>query len=193
MSTTTKTTKARAKKRSTTAKRSTAARKAPVAPKTRGEQVQDLAQRAVLVPVGAALSAYDAALETVTDITTQPPTRDQLEKRLSTSQKKLEKNIKTFERRGTKARTRVTREAKKTRTQVERTLRRRRTSLERAVRSNRTRIEREVVAVRRDPSAAQQRVVETLSTQLGSAVDSGRTVGQRIVTNAQERVEKIAA
>jgi hypothetical protein len=69
------------------------------------------AERAVLIPVGAALAARDAVVEA-----TKP----------FTSRTSAEKELKKFERRGNTARNNVRREVKRTRTRVERELRQRR-------------------------------------------------------------------
>src|SRR5713226_9527329 len=93
--------------RKTTSKASTA-KTAPAEPKTGAELVQEYAERAVLIPVGAALTARDSVVETVTDLIDTYSTP-----------KKAEAQLKRFERRGVTARNRLERNAKKTRTRVE--------------------------------------------------------------------------
>jgi hypothetical protein len=80
------------------------------------------AERAVLIPVGAALIARDTVVETVTDT-------------LSTysSSSKAQAQLRKFERRGTTARNRLEREVRKARVRVERELRQRRREIEKTV------------------------------------------------------------
>ena len=108
-------------------------------PKNPVEQVQQLAERAVLVPVGASLLARDNLVSTVKDLATKYRTLNG-----------LEREIKRFERRGATARNRFERQVKRTRTRFERQMRQRRSSVERTVKQNRRRFEREVRTVRKD-------------------------------------------
>ena len=130
--------------RSATTRRTAPARKPPATttstqPKTPVEQAQQLAERAVLVPVGASLVARDNLVSTVKGFATKYRTRTG-----------LERELRRYERRGATARNRFERQVKRTRTKVERELRQRRSRLERTVRQNRRRLEREVRAVRKD-------------------------------------------
>jgi hypothetical protein len=135
------------RRRSTTARRTTAARRrqntTSTQPKTRVEQAQTLAERAVLVPVGASLVARDNLVTTVKDLTTKYRTRTG-----------LERELKRYERRGVTARNRferqMVRQMRRTRTRVERELRLRRNRVQRTFKQNRRRFEREVRSVRRD-------------------------------------------
>jgi hypothetical protein len=108
-------------------------------PKTAVTQVQELAERAVLVPVGASLLARDNVVSTVKGLSTKYRTRAG-----------VERELKRFERRGVTARNRFERQVRKTRTRFERELRQRRTRVERTVKQNRRRLEREVRSVRKD-------------------------------------------
>lgn len=108
-------------------------------PKTHVQQVQQLAERAILVPVGAGLLARDNLVSTAKGIATKYSNRTS-----------LERELKRFERRGATARNRLERRVRRTRTRVERELRQRRTSVQRTVKQNRRRIEREVRSVRKD-------------------------------------------
>lgn len=108
-----------AARRSTPAKSAAARRPAPTAttstrrrPATRAEQVQQLAERAVLIPVGAALEARDLAVT-------------------YRSRSAVEAQLTRFERRGEKARTQLEREVRKTRSRLERRTRRARRGLDR--------------------------------------------------------------
>ena len=80
----------------------------------------DYAERAVLIPVGAALLARDRVVSTVSDT-------------LSTysSSTKTQAQLRRFERRGVTARNRLEREVRKARVRVERELRQRRRIVER--------------------------------------------------------------
>jgi DNA-binding transcriptional ArsR family regulator len=131
--------KTAATRRSTTAKKAATTRAtrqatANVEAATRNpvKQVQGIAQRAVLVQVGAALEARDRVVDTVGSLT-----------ETATSRPAAERQLKKFERRGAT-------ELRKTRTRVQRELRQRRTRLERTVKRNRTRLGREVKSARRD-------------------------------------------
>jgi hypothetical protein len=121
------------------AARKTAATTTSTQPKTPVAQVQEIAERAVLVPVGAGLVARDNLVSSVKGFATKYRTRAS-----------LERELKRYERRGATARNRFERQVRKTRTRFERELRQRRNRVERTVRQNRRRLEREVRAVRKD-------------------------------------------
>ncbi len=131
-------------------------------PKTQVEQIQYIAERAVLVPVGATLLARDNLVSSVRGLTSKYRTRAG-----------VERELKRYERRGATARNRVERQVRKTRTRVERELRQRRSRVERTVKPNRRRLEREVRAVRKD--------FEKQSTLVGNRA-------QKLVSTAQERL-----
>jgi hypothetical protein len=103
------------------------------------EQAQQIAERAVLVPVGAGLIARDTLVSSVRGLTTKISTRES-----------VERELKRYERRGATARNRFERQVRKTRTRFERDLRQRRKSVERTVKQNRRKLEREVRSVRKD-------------------------------------------
>jgi hypothetical protein len=162
-------------RRSATTRKSTSARKPagatarkPAAsttstqPKTQVEQIQHLAERAVLVPVGATILARENLVSSVKGMATKYRTRAS-----------LERELKRYEKRGATARNRVERQVRKTRTRFERELRQRRSRVERTVRQNRRRLEREVRAVRKD--------FEKQSTVVGKRA-------QDLVSTAQERL-----
>jgi hypothetical protein len=82
----------------------------------------DYAERAVLIPVGVALTARDRVVSSVGDtISTYSSTA------------KTQAQLRRFERRGATARKRLEREVRKTRVRVERELRQRRRVIERTV------------------------------------------------------------
>ena len=87
-----------------------------------------LAERAVLVPVGAGLLASDNLVSTVKGFASKYRTRTN-----------LERELKRYERRGVTARNRFERQVRRARTRVERDLR-----------QNRRRVGRELISVRRD-------------------------------------------
>jgi hypothetical protein len=156
---------ARQRKTSTARKPSTQS-STSTQPKTRVEQVQVLAERVVLVPVGASLLARDNLVTTVKDITTKYRTRTG-----------LERELKRYERRGATARNRFERQVRRTRTRVERELRQRRNSVQRTVKQNRRRFEREVRSARRD--------FEKQSGTLTSRVE-------KLVSGAQDRLTSVS-
>jgi hypothetical protein len=101
--------------------------------------VQEIAERVVLVPVGASLVARDNLVSSVKGFATKYRTRAS-----------FERELKRYERRGLTARNHLERRVRRTRTKVERELRQRRTRVERTVKQNRSRIEREVRSARKD-------------------------------------------
>lgn len=131
--------KSAATRKTTTARRTSASTTTSTKPKTPVEQAQLIAERAVLVPVGASLVARDNLVSTVRGLATKYRTRTG-----------FERDIKRFERRGNTARNRFERQVRRTRTKFERELRQRRTRVERTVNQNRRRVEREVRSVGKD-------------------------------------------
>jgi hypothetical protein len=121
------------------ARKPSAATTTSTQPKTPVEQVQVIAERAILVPVGASLVARDNLVSSVKGFATKYRTRSG-----------LEREMKRYERRGATARNRFERQVRRTRTKFERELRQRRSRVERTVKQNRRRLEREVRAVRKD-------------------------------------------
>ena len=119
--------------------RRTASATTQTTPRTPVEQAQQIAERAVLVPVGASLLARDNLVSTVKGLTTKYRTRAG-----------LEREIKRYERRGVTARNRFERQVRRTRAKFERELRQRRTTVERSVKQNRRQFERQVKSVRKD-------------------------------------------
>ena len=130
--------------------------------KVRLTQAQQMAERAVLVPVGASLVAGDNLVSTVKGFATKYRTRAS-----------VERELRRYERRGATARNRFERQVRRTRTKFERELRQRRSRVERTVKQNRRRFEREVRAVRRD--------LEKQSGTLASRVE-------KLVSDASDRL-----
>ena len=99
-----------------------AVRQSQTATRETADVFGDYAERAVLIPVGAALFARDKVVSSVSDTisTYSSPSRAQAQ-------------LRRFERRGATARNRLEREVRKARVRVERELRQRRRELERSV------------------------------------------------------------
>ena len=123
-----------------------------------------IAERAVLVPVGAGLLARDNLVSTVKGLTTKYRSRAS-----------FERELKRYERRGATARNRFVRQVRRARTRMERDLRQRRSLVERTMRQNRRRLNREITSVRRDlekqsgaVSARVERLVANAQGLLGS-------------------------
>jgi hypothetical protein len=166
--------KAAAKTRtaSKTATSKTTARSTSTRPATRTARAQELAERAVLIPVGAALAARDRFAGTVEELVTTTRSRSALEKQL-----------RRFERRGDGVRTQLEREVRHTRTQ-----------LERRTRTARRGFERQRTEARRNLDLN----VEALSTRVGplktgveKVVQNGVGAGMKLVNGAQDRLSKV--
>src|SRR4029077_11766294 len=150
----------------TTRRTTSASTSTQTKPLTPVEQAQQIAERAVLVPVGASLLARDNLVSTVKGLTTKYGTRAG-----------VERELKRYERRGASARNRFERQVRRTRTKFERELRQRRTRVERTVKQNRRRVEREVRSLRKD--------LEKQSGVVGARVE-------KIVAEAQDRLTAIS-
>jgi len=134
-------------------------------PATRAARAQQLAERAVLIPVGAALEARDRVTGTVEELVTTTRSRSALERQL-----------KRFERRGSSART-----------QLEREVRRTRTRLERRTRTARRGFEHQRAQARKNLDLN----VETLTTRVEKVVQNGVDAGMKLVNGAQDRLSKV--
>ncbi|MDQ3677276.1 MAG: hypothetical protein M3401_10815 [Actinomycetota bacterium] len=180
--------KTNATKRSTSAKKAAATRHRTTAAKQAAQARQDvktpvrrageMAEKAVLVPVGAALVARDEVIATIDELRTSYSTRT-----------KAEAQLRRYERRGTSAVKGIERDVKKSRTRIERELRQRRVRLERELKRNRTRIERELKSVIKDiESRAGVKNVELVGARVENAVATGRNAA----TKVQERITALA-
>lgn len=133
------------------------------------ELAGDYAERAVLIPVGAALTARDRVVASVNEAIASYATPA-----------KAQTQLRKFERRGTTARNRLEREVRKTRTRVERDLRQRRRELERRrghlAKSFTTQVEQT------------QAEIEKRQSQIESAVRSRLEDGADLANRVQERV-----
>ncbi len=134
-------------------------------PATRAERAQQLAERAVLIPVGAALEARDRVADTVGELVTTTRSRTALEQQL-----------RRFERRGSSART-----------QLEREVRRTRTRLERQTRTARRGFDRQRTQVGKNLDVN----VEALTTRVEKVVQNGVDAGMKLVNGAQGRLPKV--
>lgn len=183
MADTTTTRKTNATKRSTAGKKAAATRRTnattrnarttarsatrtaqAVAPKTPVEVVQVYAEKAVVIPVGAALVARDNLVATVEDLRGRYATRDK-------AQRTIESDLKKFERRGVRARKNVEREVKKARTRLERTLR-----------QNRRRAERQVTSYRKDARLAGARFENAVQTGVAAGAGVAQKVSERVAS-----------
>ncbi len=186
-STTRKTATTKAKTQAKTTAKSEAAEV-----KTTVDTVTEYAEKAVLVPVGAALIGRDKLVATVEDLRTSYGTREAAEKELKARQKRLETQLKKFERRGTTARNKVEREVKKTRTQVERELRQRRTRFEREVKGFRADFEKQAQSVTKDLNLGDVTArAEFVTARVENFVQTGVTAGQKASKTVQERVASL--
>src|SRR5215218_3995052 len=79
--------------------------------------VEARAERAFLIPVGAALTARDVVVDATRPYTTS---RESAERELSKLTRRVATNLRRFERRGNTARNRTVRQVKQTRTRLER-------------------------------------------------------------------------
>jgi hypothetical protein len=134
-------------------------------PATRADRAQALAERAVLIPVGAALEARDRVAGTVGDLVTATRSRTALEKQL-----------KRFERRGGSARTQLEREVRRTRTRIERRGRTARRELDRQ---------------RASAGKTFGSNVETFTSRVENVVQNGVDAGMKLVNGAQDRLAKV--
>lgn len=147
----------------TTAKTNTTAKAG--APKTTepggpAETVRQGAERAVDVPVGAALTVRDRVSDAVDPWTST----EGREKELKSLRKQVVRELNRFERRGGQARRKATQRVRSTRTRVERELKARRRDVSKTVKENRNRVSKAVkdnrVKAEDTLSKAQDRVSE---------------------------------
>jgi hypothetical protein len=117
-----KATQAKAARTRTLHETESAVKQAQTATRETAEAFGEYAERAVLIPVGAALMARDRVVDSVTET-------------LSTysSPSKTQAQLRRFERRGATARNRLEREVRKARVRAERQLRQRRRRIESTV------------------------------------------------------------
>ena len=150
------------------------------AAKTTAKQGRNVAERAALVYVGAALEARDRAIALVSDL------RD-----VTTTRKGAEKRISKLERRGNTARNQLERDVRKARARLERELRGRRRDAERLLRRSRARAEREAHAVERDAERRHNVVADQVG-RVETVVQAGVAAGERLAGTAKDRVTSLA-
>ncbi len=117
-----KATRAKAARTRTIHQTESAARQAQTATRETAGVFGDYAERAVLIPVGVALTARDRLVSSVNDTISS-----------YSSTSKAQAQLRRFERRGATARNRLEREVRKARVRVERELRQRRREIEKTV------------------------------------------------------------
>ena len=141
-------TKARASRTRAVHQTEAAVKSAQNASRDNAQVFGDYAERAVLIPVGAALIARDRVVTSVTDTFSTV-----------SSTSKTQQQLKRFERRGVTARKRLEREVRKARVRVERELRLRRRELDKTV----SEIEDRRDAITKNGSGIANRVSEQAS------------------------------
>lgn len=162
----TKATQAKAARTRAVHQTESAAKQAQTATRETVGVLGDYAERAILIPVGAALVARDRVASSVGDVISTYSTP-------SKAQSKTQAQLRRFERRGSTARNRLEREVRKTRTRLERELRQRR---------------RELEARRNSLTKNLGKQVELTQTQIEDAVRSRLEEGADFAGRIQERV-----
>jgi hypothetical protein len=146
------------------------------------DRVGEVAERAVLTSVGAALTARD----NVRELRTTYSSRTKVENRVRKAQRELETDLRRFERRGTTARTSLEREVKRTRTKVERQLRERREAITKVVNVN--------VAVPAPDALAKNAKAQAdlAQARVSNVVETAQLAGATVVAKVTERVAALA-
>jgi|HubBroStandDraft_6_1064221.scaffolds.fasta_scaffold71635_2 hypothetical protein len=134
------------------------------------DRVGDYAERAVLIPVGAALVARERVLSSVSDAFSSYSTPT-----------KAQAQLRKFERRGSTARTRLEREVRKTRTRVERELRERRRELEERRDSLTKSISAQVEQTQTQLEKAQAQIEDAVRARLEDGTDFASRVQERVL------------
>jgi hypothetical protein len=148
----------------TTSQTSTAAKQDERGIDTAVAYVRQTAERAVDVPVGAALTVAENVSETVKPWTEQAGR----EKELKQLRTQVTRELNKLERRGGQARRKATTRARTTRNRIERDLKQRRNRVERTVKQNRTKAERELKARRTQVEKAVKNVQTTVQERVGT-------------------------
>jgi hypothetical protein len=147
-STQAKSTKAKAARTRSIHQTQSAVRQTEIAARNTVDVFGDYTERAVLIPVGAALIARDRVVSTVSDTISSYG-----------STAKAQAQLRRFERRGTTARNRLEREVRKARVRVERELRQRRRDLEQTVNTLEERRDAVAKNVTELPNRVQERIL----------------------------------
>jgi hypothetical protein len=142
-------------------------------------QAQQLAERAVLIPLGVALEARDLVTDAVDTLVAN--STDALDgfRSATSSRRALDRQLKRFERRGGRARS-----------ELERDLRRTRTRLEREVRHSRVRAERQAREARRGFAHQRAEARRVLDSRVGELQGRVKPLGQRVAP-VRDRVENV--
>jgi hypothetical protein len=147
-STKAKATKAKASRTRSVHQAQSALRQTETATRNTVEVFGDYTERAVLIPVGAALIARDRVVSSVNDAISSYG-----------STTKAQAQLRRFERRGNTARNRLEREVRKARVRVERELRQRRRELEKTVSNLEERRDAVAKNVTELPNRVQERIL----------------------------------
>jgi hypothetical protein len=134
------------------------------------DRVGDYAERAVLIPVGAALVARERVLSSVSDAFSSYSTPT-----------KAQAQLRKFERRGGTARTRLEREVRKTRTRVERELRERRRELEERRDSLTKSLTAQVEQTQAQLEKARAQIEDAVRARLEDGTDFASRVQERVL------------
>jgi hypothetical protein len=148
-STASKATRAKSARTRAANQTASAVRQSQLANRDTADVFGDYAERAVLIPVGAALIARDRVVASVSDTISS-----------YSSPSRAQAQLKRFERRGATARNRLEREVRKTRVRVERKLRQRRRNIEKSVEKSVSDLEARRDAVTKNGSEIANRVPE---------------------------------
>jgi hypothetical protein len=147
-STQAKSTKAKAARTRSIHQTQSAVRQTEIAARNTVDVFGDYTERAVLIPVGAALIARDRVVSSVNDVVSSYG-----------STTKAQAQLRRFERRGSTARNRLEREVRKARVRFERELRQRRHDLEQTVSSLEERRDAVAKNVTELPNRVQERIL----------------------------------
>ena len=134
------------------------------------DRVGDYAERAVLIPVGAALVARERVVSSVSDVFSSYSTPT-----------KAQAQLRKFERRGSTARTRLEREVRKTRTRVERELRERRRELEERRDSLTKSLSAQVEQTQTQLEKAQAQIEDAVRARFEDGTDFASRVQERVL------------
>jgi hypothetical protein len=151
--------------------RATSRTHARSAKQTSAGRVGDYAERAILIPVGAALIARDRFVSGVEDaIATY------------SSSTKIEAQLRRFERRGGTARRRLEREVRKTRTRVERGVRERRRDLDKRSTRFRKDLSNQVEQAQEQFEKTQAWIGDTFRSRVDDTSDIAGRVQERVLS-----------
>jgi hypothetical protein len=160
--------RSRATSRGNSARRGAATR--ATATRSATDRVGDYAERAVLIPVGAALVARERVTSGVSEALSSYSTPT-----------KAQAQLRKFERRGSTARSRLEREVRKTRTRVERELRERRRELEQRRERLAKSLSDQVEQTQAQIEKAQAQIEDTVRARLEDGTDFASRLQERVL------------